>query len=140
MFLIGFFSGIWIYFMNPQILGIKIFYHPLFISSVLVILGYQLITFSSFAKIYSITHLEEKNIRLEKLFKYITIERASIIGFVVSLFGLLIYIFIFAEWFNSGFGSLNEVKNSIIALTLIVLGTQTIFSSFMLSILGIKEK
>jgi len=35
---------------------------------------------------------------------------------------------------------LNEIKNSIVALTLIVIGIQTVFSSFMISILGIEEK
>jgi hypothetical protein len=41
---------------------------------------------------------------------------------------------------KSGFGELDEVKNFIVALTLAVIGIQTIFSSFMLSILSIKEK
>jgi hypothetical protein len=41
---------------------------------------------------------------------------------------------------KSGFGALNEIKNSIVALTFITLGIQTIFYSFMLSILGIKER
>jgi len=56
------------------------------------------------------------------------------------LFGLTIYLLIFNNWLNTGFGELQEIKNSIIALTLITIGIQTIFSSFMLSILGIKEK
>ena len=51
-----------------------------------------------------------------------------------------LYGVIFNIWIKSGFGALNEIKNSILALTLIVIGIQTIFSSFMLSILGIKEK
>lgn len=140
IFLIGLCSAFWIYFLSPQIFGIKLFYHPLFLSSALIILGYQLIFFAAFAKIYAITHLEEKNKFIENLFKYITIERAGIIGILTSIFGLIIYILIFAKWVNTGFGSLNEIKNSIIALTLIVLGVQTIFSSFMLSILNIKEK
>lgn len=140
MFLLGILSATWIYFASPQIFGIKLFYHPLFLSSALTILGYQLIIFTIFAKIYSITHLGEKSVFFEKLFKFITIEKASIVGILVSLIGVAIYLFIFTKWVNSNFNSLNEIKNSIIALTLMVLGAQTIFSSFMLSILGIKEK
>jgi hypothetical protein len=137
---VGIASMLWFYFGNPQIFGIKLFYHPLFISSILAILGYQLIIFSAFAKIYSITHLGEKNEFFEKMFKYITIEKASIIGVLISLIGLIIYVLIFIKWLKSGFGSLDEVKNSIVALTFIVLGAQTIFSSFMFSILGIKNR
>jgi glycosyltransferase involved in cell wall biosynthesis len=140
LFAIGIASMLWFYFGNPQIFGIKLFYHPLFISSILAILGYQLIIFSAFAKIYSITHLGEKNEFFEKMFKYITIEKASIIGVLISLIGLIIYVLIFIKWLKSGFGSLDEVKNSIVALTFIVLGAQTIFSSFMFSILGIKNR
>jgi len=140
LFLIGGASMAWLYFGNPEIFGIKLFYHPMFFSSLLLIVGYQLIIFSGFAKIYSITHLGEKNKILEKLFKYITIEKASTFGGVAALFGIIIFISIMLKWLNSGFGELNEIKNSIIALTFIVIGIQTIFSSFMLSILSIKEK
>jgi hypothetical protein len=112
----------------------------MFLSSILIIAGYQLIIFSIFAKTYSITHLDEKNLFFEKLYKYITIERASLIGIFIILLGLTIFTTIFYKWTSSNFGELNEIKNSIIALTLITIGVQTIFSSFMLSILGIKEK
>jgi glycosyltransferase involved in cell wall biosynthesis len=105
-------------------LGISfIFQHNMFLSSLMAIIGYQLVVFSAFAKVYSITHLNEKNKTFEKLFKYITIENASIAGFGIAIFGVV-------------FG----LKNPIIALTFLVIGIQTVFSSFMLSILGIKEK
>lgn len=139
IFLAGIISLFVFYFYNPTIFGITLYSHPMFLSSLLTIIGYQLITFSGFAKIYSITNLKEENETLEKLFKYITIEKASIVGALVILLGLIIYIVIASNWISSGFGSLNEIKNSIVALTLLTIGTQTIFSSFMLSILGIKK-
>jgi glycosyltransferase involved in cell wall biosynthesis len=140
LFFIGFESMFILYFSNPDIFGIKLYYHPMFISTVLIILGYQLIFFAFFAKTYSITHLGEKSIIMNRLYKIITIEKAIIFGILLFLIGLIIYIFIFNKWVKSGFGSLNEIKNSIIALTLITIGIQTIFNSFMLSILGIKEE
>ncbi len=139
LFLIGLISMPWLYFGSPEILGIRLFYHPLFLSSVLVIIGYQLVIFALFAKTYATTHLGDKPI-LNKLYRYITIEKASIFGILIILAGIIIYTTILLKWLNTNFGALNEIKNSIIALTLIVVGIQTIFSSFMLSILGIKEK
>ena len=139
LFLIGIETLFWFYFGSPNILGIKLYFHPMFLSALFTIIGYQLIIFSIFAKTYAITHLNEKS-PLEKLFKYITIERASIIGAIIVILGVLIYLTIFIKWIKSGFSSLDEIKNSIIALTLITLGIQTIFSSFMFSILGIEEK
>jgi len=140
IFLFGIFSILWLYFWSPKIFEIKLFYHPMFFSSALIMVGYQLLIFSAFAKIYSITHFKEHDEKLEKLFKYITIERASIVGILISVIGLVIYFLIFAKWISNSFGSLNEIKNSIVALTFIIIGVQTIFSSFMMSILSIKEK
>ncbi len=139
LFWIGLISMFWLYFGSPSILGIKLFYHPMFLSSLLIIIGYQLIIFSLFAKTYSINYLGDKPI-FDKLYNYITIEKASIFGILIVLSGIIIYGILFLKWINTGFVALNEIKNSILALTLIIIGIQTIFSSFMLSILGIKAK
>jgi len=136
---IGIVSLLLLYFNLFTIFGIRFQYHPMFPSALLVIIGYQLIIFSLFAKTYAITHLGDKPI-FDRFYKYIAIEKAGTIGILMGILGLSIYIMILLKWLNSGFGELREVKNSILALTLIAVGAQTIFSSFMLSILGIKEK
>lgn len=139
LFLIGLISMLWMYLGSPKILGIQFHYHPMFLSALLIIIGYQLIIFSLFAKTYAIIHLRDKPI-FNNLYKYITIEKAGIAGILMGISGVIIYIVIFFKWLSSGFGELQEIKNSILALILIITGIQTIFSSFMLSILGIKEK
>jgi len=139
LFLIGLISLIWMYFGSPEILGIKLYNYPMFLSALLIIIGYQLIIFALFAKTYAVFHLGDRP-AFERIYRYVTIEKASISGVIITLLGAIIYITIFLKWLNAGFGALQEFKNSIIALTLIVIGIQTIFSSFILSILGIKEK
>lgn len=139
LFLMGLISMSWLYFGSPEIFGIKLQLHPMFFSSLSIILGYQLIIFSLFAKTYAIIHLGDKPI-FNKLYKYITIENASIAGLLIGAIGIVIYGTIFFKWLSIGFGELQEIKNSVLALTLIIVGIQTIFSSFMLSILGIKGK
>tara|TARA_Y100000310_G_C20619502_1_gene782491 strand:- start:369 stop:1502 length:1134 start_codon:yes stop_codon:yes gene_type:complete len=138
--LIGIEMFAWLYFSSPKIGGIQFFFHPMFLASALIIIGYQLIIFAAFSKTYLTTQLGEENKLLEKLYKHITIEKAGTLGLLITLIGAIIYLSIFVSWINSDFSSLNQVKNSIIALTLLVIGVQTIFSSFMLSILGIKGK
>ncbi len=123
MLALGAGTMIWFYFGNPEIFGIKLFYHPMFFSSLLMIAGYQLVIFSVFAKTYAITHLKEKSEFMDKIYRYLTIERASILGAAAIIFGVLI-----------------SKTSGLATLTLIILGIQTIFSSFMLSILSIKEK
>lgn len=140
LFGLGTISFLALYFGNPHIFGLQLYVHPLFLSSLLVIVGYQLILFAGFARTYAITHLGDKDSFLEPLYRKITIEKAGFAGIFLSLVGAIIYLFIFVKWVRSGFGSLDEIKNSIAALTFVTLGIQTFFGAFMFSILGIKER
>lgn len=140
IFNLGLLSMLFLYFTKIQILGISLYVHPLFLSSLLMLTGYQLVFFAAFAKIYAVTHLGDTSEFLHTWFKHITLEKACIAGAFTAAIGAIIYIFIFTKWVSSGFGTLDETKNSIVALTLIALGVQTFFSAFMLSTVGIKEK
>lgn len=140
LFTIGFISMFILYFTTPSLFNITFYIHPMFISSGFIIAGYQLIFFAFFAKTYAIIHLKEKNIFFEKLYKYITLEKASLFGIFLFIISIIIYSNIFFTWINSSFGPLNEIKNSVLALTLLVLSIQTISSGFMLSIISIREK
>ena len=137
---LGVVSMIALYFFEISILGLQLYFHPMFISSLLILVGYQLIFFGGFSKIYAVTHLGDEDRIISRLFRYITIERAGIAGAILGFIGGAIYTHIFWKWLSTGFGSLNEVKNSIVALTMIVIGVETLFSAFMLSTLGIKER
>lgn len=137
---IGVVSMAWLYFFNVKIFSIQLYVHPLFYSSLAILLGYQLVLFAAFSKIYSITHLSDSDRTIEKLFAYLNIERGVICGLLLFVAGAFIFGSIIYSWVRSGMGELNEIKNSIVALTLLVVGIQTIFSSFMLSIVGIKEE
>lgn len=137
---IGMLSLATLYFTEPTIFGITLFFHPMFFSAALAIIGYQLMLFSMFSKIYAITHLGDRSVSFERLFKIFTIEKAGIVGIILIAVGGLVFTSIAFRWITSGFGSLDEAKNSIVALTLLVIGMQTLFSGFMLSTLGIKER
>lgn len=139
LFTIGIVSMIFLYINKLSLLGIQFIVHPIFVSSLLMIVGYQLIAFAGFAKAYAVTHLGEESHLVEKAFRFLSIEKASIIGFIGIIGGLAIYVFILERWVSSGFGSLNEIKNAVVGLTMAVLGVQTISTAFMTSILGIKE-
>jgi glycosyltransferase involved in cell wall biosynthesis len=128
------------YFGKISLFNLQFYIHPMFLSSVLIMLGYQIMLFAGFSKIYAIAHLGETDLFMESLFKKITIEKAGFVGLAAACLGILMYLYIFIRWIHSGFGSLDEIKNSIVALTFVVIGVQTFFSAFMLSTLGIKEK
>ena len=140
LFFLGIIFLVLLYYESVSFLGISLQYHPMFFSSLVIILGYQLVLFGIFAKTYAVNHLGEQSWTINMLNKHLPIERATLVGISILILGLLIVIIVVVNWFNSGFKGINEVKNLIVASTLIILGFQTFFSSFMLSILGVKEE
>ncbi len=139
LFLLGLVSMLILYLGGGRVVGVELFYHPMFLSSMLIIVGYQLIFFGFFAKTYSMIYLEEKSSSMAFFLRHITLEKALMSGLAMAGISAIMYLSIFIQWLQSGFGELQEVKNAIIALTLVVLGVQTFFSGFMLSVLGIKR-
>ena len=92
-----------------------------------------------FAKIYSLVHLGEKSGFTERFLKKMNLEWALLIGTAVFLVGAAANLYILIQWLVSGFGALNTVRVALFASTLMILGIQTIFSGFLISILGIKS-
>ena len=62
------------------------------------------------------------------------------LGGASVLLGLAIIVAIVLQWVEHGFGSLADERLAIVAATLLVLGIQVIFSSFLLSILGLRRR
>lgn len=100
--------------------------HTSIAGSLLVSLGFQSILFGVFAKLIS----------GEKLYRFLTLKRASTIGALISTIGLLWTTKIGLDWVWSGFKTFPPVVHSVICLTLIALGIQLILSSLMLSIIA----
>ncbi|MGI6373874.1 MAG: glycosyltransferase family 2 protein [Patescibacteria group bacterium] len=140
IFSLGLILNIIFYFHTPIIFGIQLYFHPMFLFSLMIILGYQLMIFGGFSKVYAITHLGDSHQLIEKMFKQITITRVLLLGVIITIIGLVFYSTIFYHWLASGLDSLSKEKESILMLSLMVVGLQTIFSAFMFSILGIKNR
>jgi glycosyltransferase involved in cell wall biosynthesis len=117
----------------------KIDFHPMILGSLLTILGYQIILLWFYTKTYGIIHLGEKDRLLDRIHKIINLEKGIFIGLAALAIGVIIAAVIMVRWLSTGFGALFEIRNSIFAFTLIVIGIQTIFSSFFLSIIGARR-
>jgi hypothetical protein len=90
-----------------------------------------------------ITYLEDNNVgnkRMKKVLSYLSLEKGVALGLLLFMIGLVINVNTLMVWINSRYGPLYDIKSSILGLTLILLGLQTFFSSFYLSILGMKNE
>lgn len=114
--------------------------HVLFFSGVVTIVGWQILNIWFAAKAYTHSiHLEENKI-VNKLLKFLSLEKLLTFGlllFIIGISGLLYIIYI---WAKSNFGELQELRLGIISLIITAVGIQTIFTAFLSSIVQIKYK
>jgi hypothetical protein len=62
------------------------------------------------------------------------------LGAAVLFAGVVVGGVIFVTWAQRGFGELAEQRLSVVAATLAIVGVQIIFSSFLISILGLRRR
>jgi hypothetical protein len=118
--------------------------HTLLVAGFLALLGYQLVLFAVFTKFFAIrVGFHPPHPTLQKVFRYITLEVGLGAGVLLVLGGLLTLVLAVASWSAAGFGNLDPdvtMREVIPAVVLTALGTQTVFASFFMSILGIESE
>jgi len=107
-----------------------------------VIVGFQLVAFAFFTKVFAIAEkLLPEDPKLNGLFKTVTLEKGLLFGLGLLLAGLVMLGHAVWLWRETGYGQLlpaDNLRRLIPAATLVVLGIQNIFSSFFMSVLGLK--
>ena len=68
------------------------------------------------------------------------LEHGLAVGGAVMVSGLALGGVVIVHWINRGFGALAEERLAIVAATLVIVGLQVFFSSFLLSILGLRRR
>ena len=140
LFLVGLVSIILLKQGPLLISGFNIDIHFMLLGSLLTLLGYQIINLGLCARTYAITIGFEKHDKLiDFIAKYISLERGVVIGIGVLLIGFFVSFKILFSWVHGGFSSMNEIRNVIFSITILIVGVQTIFSSFFLSMLLVEK-
>jgi glycosyltransferase involved in cell wall biosynthesis len=130
---------------GPRIVhGIGVDVHTLLYAFVSVLLGFQLVAFAVFAKVFAISEgLLPEDPHLNRLFRYIKLETGLAAGGLLVALGIAGSIFAVSGWAKGSFGALDTeymlriVMPSVFSMTL---GAQIVFSSFFLSILGLRRR
>jgi glycosyltransferase involved in cell wall biosynthesis len=121
--------------------GVRLDIHTLLVAGFLCLIGYQVVLFAVFTKIFAIREgFHPPHPVLKRLFRYITLEVGLLVGALMSLAGAVALIAAVVSWQAVGFGNLNPsltMREAIPAVVLLALGTQTVFASFFISILSI---
>ncbi|HEX4137644.1 MAG TPA: glycosyltransferase family 2 protein [Bryobacteraceae bacterium] len=124
------------------IFGVHLGVHTMLYSAMIILIGYQAVIFSIFTKTFAIAEgLLPDDPLLNKLFRCITLESGLIVGLVLLLLGAGGTLFAFSYWRASSYGPLHAeqmLRLVIPAAFTLMLGCQTILSSFFMSVLGLR--
>ena len=142
--LVGCVVGAWL-IPGPRKVGAVIFdVHTMLYAAIAVLLGFQAIAFAVFTKLFAISEgLLPPDPVLEKFFRFISLEIGLVLGTILTVAGFATSVYAVRVWEIHSFGPLDfsqTLRIVIPAVLCLTLGVQTIFSSFFLSVLGMRRK
>jgi glycosyltransferase involved in cell wall biosynthesis len=144
LLLLGLASALWL-LPGPRKVGhIFLDVHTLLYAVAAILTGFQAVVFAVFTKIFAITEgLLPEDPRMSRAFRIFNLEKGLLLGAALLIAGIGIACYSLVLWNRTGFGPMNPVvlvRLVAAAMVTIILGVQTIFSSFFLSILGLTRK
>jgi glycosyltransferase involved in cell wall biosynthesis len=114
--------------------------HALIGGSLLMIVGTQVLCLGLCAHAYGTYFMGEQDPWFDRMRARFRLEHGLLLGGAFVLIGVVMAAVILATWISHGFGSLSDEHLAVIAATLMIVGIQIFFSSFLLSILGLRRR
>jgi glycosyltransferase involved in cell wall biosynthesis len=124
---------------HVEILGRQWDVHTMIAGSLLAIVGAQTAGLGICAQAYGCYYLGERDSWFARARSRLRLEHGLLLGGAIAAAGVLLAAAIVAIWVQRGFGALSEVRLGVLAATLIVIGIQVFFSSFLVSIIGLRR-
>jgi glycosyltransferase involved in cell wall biosynthesis len=130
---------------GPRTVGTVTFdYHTLLFGAMAILIGFESMNFATFSKIFATTAgFLPRDSRLDRLYRYITLEVGLMIGFLLILGGAGTWAFGLSFWRHQHFGLLDPEKTLRIVIpgfVALTLGVQIVLSSFFMSVLGMSRE
>jgi hypothetical protein len=124
--------------------GIEVFgrewqLHAMVAAALAMIVGTQILALGLCAHAYGTYFLGERDPWFDRMRARFRLEHGLMLGGAIAFVGFAIAAVIVVEWIDRGFGQLSEERLMVGAATLIIVGVQVFFSSFLLSILGLRR-
>jgi hypothetical protein len=127
-------------FVHASLLGHAFYIHTMIAGSLLVVVGTQLLGFGLCGRIYAVHQLGDRDPWLERRIAQLRLEHGLLLGAALTVAGVAVGAFVVAKWFAHGLGNLGEERATVLAATLVIVGVQVFFTSFMLSILSMRRR
>jgi glycosyltransferase involved in cell wall biosynthesis len=143
MMILGVAAMLWLLPGPRRVGGVVFDVHTLLFGAAGIIVGFQAVFLGVFTKIFGVVEgLLPRDRRLETAFRYVNLEVGLLAGAVLLVSGLVLALYGVRLWEVSGFGPLTvptTLRIVIPSVCLMVLGSQTILYSFVLSFVGLRR-
>jgi hypothetical protein len=104
--------------------------------SLLAIVGYQVWTLALFSSIAANPINEPDGVLIRMVREQFQLEHGASIGIIATVIGVLYLGTVFGQWLFAGEAALPSATATLLASTVVVLGIQTVFGSFFMSMLA----
>ena len=123
-----------------SIIGHELHIHSLILGCLLIILGVQAIGFGLCARAYGVYFISDQDELFQRVRARFRLEHGLVLAGLLGVTGIALFAVVGGKWASGGFGALGETQLALVAATLIVVGAQVFFTSFFLSILGLRRR
>jgi glycosyltransferase involved in cell wall biosynthesis len=113
--------------------------HALIGGALLMMIGTQVLALGLCAHAYGTYFMGETDPWFDRMRARFRLEHGLLLGGAFLLVGLIMGGVILGTWIAHGFGSLSDEHLAVVAAALMMVGIQIFFSSFLLSILGLRR-
>jgi glycosyltransferase involved in cell wall biosynthesis len=123
-----------------QVFGREWDLHAMVAGALLMVVGTQVLALGLCAHAYGTYFMGEEDPWFDRMRARFKLEHGLLLGGAVTLVGLVLAAVIVGIWADRGFGALSEERLAVLAAALIIVGIQIFFSSFLLSIIGLRRR
>jgi glycosyltransferase involved in cell wall biosynthesis len=114
--------------------------HTMIGGGLITVVGTQVLALGLCAHAYGTYFMGERDRWFDRARAKYRLEHGLALGAAILFCGLVLGAVIVAHWINHGFGRLAEERLALLAAVLVIVGLQVVFSSFLLSIIGLRRR
>lgn len=113
--------------------------HALIAGSLLEVVGTQVIGLGLAAHAYATYFMSYSDAWFDRVRARLRLEHGLVFGGLLAAIGAVFIVIVLVGWLSNGLGSLSHEYMTLTAATLVIIGVQVFFTSFLLSILGLRR-
>ena len=122
---------------NLSVFGRQWYMHTQIAGALLLVVGVQVIGMGLCAQAYATYYVGHHQRWFDAFRSRFGLEHGLMAGSVIAVGGLAVVTVVVVRWIQRGFGPLAEEQLALTGATLVIIGVQVFFTSFLLSILGL---